>query len=187
MTQQATYLPIPKEKSDWVKSTIRDIPDFPKPGIVFKDLTTLMKNPDAFAYVIDVLAEKFAPLKPRYIAGIEARGFILGPTIAHKMHIGFIPIRKPGKLPHNVEKAVYDLEYGTDCVEIHVDAVDKGDRVIIIDDLLATGGTAEAASRLLKQVGAEVAGIGFVVELSFLNGRKKLPAGVETFSVIQYE
>jgi adenine phosphoribosyltransferase len=186
MTQQATYLPIPKEKAEWIKSTIRDIPDFPKPGIVFKDLTTLLKDKDAFAYVIDVLAEKFAPLKPRYIAGIEARGFILGPAIAHKMHIGFIPIRKPGKLPHKTEKAVYDLEYGSDSVEIHCDAVDAGDRVIIIDDLLATGGTAEAAYRLLQAVNAEIAGVGFVVELSFLNGRKKLPAGLEVFSVVQY-
>src|SRR6202035_2160311 len=106
---------------------------------------------------------------------------------AHKLKIGFIPIRKPGKLPHKVEKATYELEYGSDAVEIHADAVDKGDRVIIIDDLLATGGTAEAAYRLLKTVGADVAGMGFVVELSFLNGRKKLPSGAEVFSIIQYE
>lgn len=186
MTQQATYLPIPKEKAEWIKSTIRDIPDFPKPGIVFKDLTTLLRDKDAFAYVIDALSEKFVGTKPKYIAGIEARGFILGPAIAHKMHVGFIPIRKPGKLPHKVEKAVYELEYGSDSVEIHVDAVEKGDRVVVIDDLLATGGTAEAAYRLLKQVGAEVVGAGFVVELAFLNGRKKLPSGLEVFSVVEY-
>jgi adenine phosphoribosyltransferase len=187
MTQQASYLPISREKVEWLKTTIRDIPDFPKPGIVFKDMTTLLRNADAFKYTIDVLAEKFAAAKPKYIVGIEARGFILGSAIAHKLGIGFVPIRKPGKLPHKVEKAVYDLEYGSDCVEIHVDAVDKGDRVVLIDDLLATGGTAEAATRLVKMLGAEVVGIGFVVELSFLKGRQKLPAGVEVFSIIQYE
>ena len=186
MTQQTTYLPISRDKADWVKSVIRDIPDFPKPGIIFKDMTTLLKDPEAFAYVIDVLAEKFATLKPRYIVGIEARGFILGAAIAHKLKLGFIPIRKPGKLPHKVEKATYELEYGSDAVEIHADAVDKGDRVVIIDDLLATGGTAEAAYRLLKTVGADVAGMGFVVELAFLNGRKKLPNGPEIFSIIEY-
>lgn len=187
MTQSTSYLPLSREKVEWLKGTIRDIPDFPKPGIVFKDMTTLLKNAEAFTYTIDVLAEKFAAMKPKYIVGIEARGFVLGAAIAHKLKIGFIPIRKPNKLPHKVEKAVYDLEYGTDCVEIHVDAVDKGDRVILIDDLLATGGTAEAASRLLKTIGAEVVGIGFVVELSFLKGRAKMPAGTEVFSIIQYE
>ncbi|HEY9788999.1 MAG TPA: adenine phosphoribosyltransferase [Candidatus Obscuribacterales bacterium] len=187
MTQQASHLPISREKVEWLKSTIRDIPDFPKPGIVFKDMTTLLKDHAAYQYTIDVLAEKFAKLKPKYIVGIEARGFILGAAIAHKLNIGFIPIRKPGKLPHKVEKAVYDLEYGSDCVEIHADAVDKGDKVVLIDDLLATGGTAEAAARLLKILGAEVAGIGFVVELAFLKGRQKLPTGTEIFSIIQYE
>jgi adenine phosphoribosyltransferase len=187
MSNQATYLPISREKADWLKGTIRDIPDFPKPGIVFKDLTTLLKNKEAFKYVIDVLAEKFAPLKPDYIVGIEARGFILGPAIAHAIGVGFIPIRKPGKLPHKVEKAVYELEYGTDTVEIHADAVEKGDRVIVIDDLLATGGTAEAAYRLLKTIGADVVGIGFIIELAFLNGRKKLPSSAEVFSIISYD
>jgi adenine phosphoribosyltransferase len=187
MAQQVSYLPISREKIEWLKSTIRDIPDFPKPGILFKDITTLLKDKEAFAFVIDALAEKFAALKPKYIVGIEARGFVLGAAIAHKMGLGFVPIRKPGKLPHKTEKAVYELEYGTDCVEIHVDAVNKGDRCILIDDLLATGGTAEAASRLLKMIGADVAGIGFVVELAFLEGRKKMPAGIEVFSIIQYE
>ena len=187
MTHPTSYLPISREKVEWLKGTIRDIADFPKKGIVFKDLTTLLKNPQAFAYTVDVLCEKFAALKPQYVVGIEARGFVLGAAMAHKMGIGFVPIRKPGKLPHKVEKATYELEYGTDCVEIHSDAVNKGDRVVLIDDLLATGGTAEAASRLLKLIGADVVGIGFVVELGFLKGRQKLPTGTEIFSIIQYE
>lgn len=187
MTQQTSYLPISREKADWLKSTIRDIPDFPKKGIVFKDLTTLLKDKEAFAYTIDVLSEKFAALKPTYIAGIEARGFILGPAIAHKIGCGFIPIRKPGKLPHKTEKAVYELEYGSDCLEIHADAVDKGDRVVIIDDLLATGGTAEAAYRLLNTIGAEVIGLGFIIELTFLKGKAKLPASADVFSIIQFD
>jgi adenine phosphoribosyltransferase len=187
MTQSTSYLPLSREKVEWLKGTIRDIQDFPKPGIVFKDVTTLLKNKEAFAYTIDVMTEKFALLNPKYIVGIEARGFVLGAAIAHKMGVGFIPVRKPGKLPHKTEKAVYDLEYGTDCVEIHVDACDKGDRVVLIDDLLATGGTAEAASRLLKMIGADVVGIGFVVELAFLKGRQKMPANTEIFSIIQYE
>ncbi len=187
MTQQVTYLPLTRDKVEWVKSTIRDIPDFPKPGIVFKDLTTLLKDPKAFAYVIDVLAEKFANSNVKYIVGIESRGFILGSAIAHKLGLGFIPVRKPGKLPHKVETATYELEYGTDTLEIHIDAVERGERVLIIDDLLATGGTAEAAHRLLKSIGADVAGMGFVVELSFLKGRQKLPAGVEIFSIVEYE
>lgn len=187
MTQQTSYLPLTREKVEWVKSIIRDIPDFPKPGIIFKDMTTLLKHHEAFAYTIDVLAEKFAKSNVKYVVGIESRGFILGAAIAHKLGLGFIPVRKPGKLPHKVEKAVYELEYGSDCLEIHIDAVERGDRVVIIDDLLATGGTAEAAYRLLKTIGAEVAGMGFVVELAFLKGRAKLPGGVEVFSIVQYE
>lgn len=186
MTQQTSYLPLTRDKVDWIKSTIRDIPDFPKPGIIFKDMTTLLKNAEAFQYVIDVLSEKFAKSNVKYVVGIESRGFILGAAIAHKLGIGFIPVRKPGKLPHKVEKAVYELEYGTDTLEIHVDAVERGDRVVVIDDLLATGGTAEASLRLLKAIGAEVAGLGFVVELSFLKGRAKLPSGVEVFSIVDY-
>ena len=187
MTEQTSYLPISRDKVDWLKGTIRDIPDFPKPGIVFKDLTTLLKDKAAFRFTIDTLADKCAALKPEYISGIEARGFILGSAVAYKIGCGFIPIRKPGKLPHKVEKASYELEYGSDCVEVHIDAVDKGDRVVLLDDLLATGGTAEAAHRLLKTVGANVVGIGFIVELGFLKGRQKLPAGVDVFSIINYE
>lgn len=150
-------------------------------------MTTLLKNKEAFQFTINVLSEKFAALKPKYIVGIEARGFILGAAIAHQLDVGFIPIRKPGKLPHKTAKATYELEYGSDCVEIHTDALDKGDRVVLIDDLLATGGTADAASRLLNKIGADVLAIGFVVELTFLKGRQKLSSAREVFSIIQYE
>jgi adenine phosphoribosyltransferase len=187
MTQQTSHLPISREKVDWLKSTVRDIPDFPKPGIIFKDITPLLKNKETLDYIINTLAEHFAACKPKYIAGIEARGFILGASVAHKLNTGFIPIRKPGKLPYKTVKAVYELEYGTDSVEIHVDAVEKGDRVVIIDDLLATGGTAEAAYRLLKGVGADVVGIGFIIELAFLKGMNKLPTGIDIVSMIQYD
>lgn len=186
MAEQLTSSLITKEKSDWLKSKIRDIPDFPKPGIVFKDLTTLLKDAEAFAYTMEVLTEHYRKLKPDYIAGIEARGFILGPIIANKLGIGFIPIRKAGKLPYKVVKETYDLEYGTDCVEVHEDAVHKDARVVLVDDLLATGGTALAAHKLLTKVGAEVVSVGFVIELGFLNGRTRLPAGVEVISLLDY-
>ncbi|MBY0545671.1 MAG: adenine phosphoribosyltransferase [Candidatus Obscuribacterales bacterium] len=186
MAEQLTSSLITKEKSDWLKSKIRDIPDFPKPGIVFKDLTTLLKDAEAFAYTMEVLTEHYRKLKPDYIAGIEARGFILGPIIANKLAVGFIPIRKAGKLPHKVVKETYDLEYGTDSVEVHEDAVHMGARVVLVDDLLATGGTAVAAHKLLTKVGAEVISVGFVIELGFLNGRTRLPVGVEVLSLLEY-
>ena len=179
-------LPISKQKDEWLKSKIRDIPDFPKPGIVFKDLTTLFADAQAFAFVIDVLAERCRALKPDVIAGIEARGFVLAPTIAYKLGLGFVPIRKPGKLPHRVQKLQYDLEYGTDTIEIHSDAVSNSHRVVLIDDLLATGGTAGAARQLLEVLGANVVGVGFVVELGFLNGRAKLSGESDIFSIINY-
>lgn len=185
MTEQATN-PVSPEKAEWLKSKIRDIPDFPKPGIVFKDLTTLLKDRDAFGYVIDVFADVFSQMKPKYVAGIEARGFILGPAIAHKLNVGFIPVRKPGKLPARVVQQSYQLEYGTDTLEVHEDCVAKGDRVILIDDLLATGGTAAAAYSLLHKVGADVVSIGFVVELGFLGGRSKMPQGINVFSIIDF-
>jgi adenine phosphoribosyltransferase len=187
MTNPSNTAIIPAEKIQWLKGKIRDIPDFPKKGIVFKDLTTLLKDAEAFKYVVDVMAEKYALMKPDIIAGIEARGFMLAPAIAHRLNIGFIPIRKPGKLPHKVEKVVYQLEYGTDALEIHLDAASLGQRVVLVDDLLATGGTAAAAYQLLKTIGAEVVGIGFVVELDFLKGREKLAKSIDVFSVINYE
>ncbi|HEY9756130.1 MAG TPA: adenine phosphoribosyltransferase [Oculatellaceae cyanobacterium] len=179
-------LPLAAEKKVWIKEAIRDIPDFPKPGIIFKDLTPLLKDVPRFKFVIEALTEKCRQLKPDYIAGIEARGFLLGPTIAYELGIGFVPIRKPGKLPYKVQKLEYALEYGTDCVEVHADAVEAGQRVVVIDDLLATGGTADAARRLMAAVGGEVVGIGFIVELEFLSGRKKLGDGADIFSLISY-
>ena len=181
-------LPLSTEQSDWLKGTIRDVPDFPKPGIVFKDLTTLMKDPRAFSFVLNCLAAKCRELKPTVIVGIEARGFILAPAIAHQLDVGFVPVRKPGKLPWHTEKVSYDLEYGQDAIEVHKDAVGKTDRVIIIDDLLATGGTALAAKQLMSKLEAQVLACGFVVELDFLNGRDKVVAGdkTEIFSIIHF-
>ena len=181
-----SLLPLSQEKIDWLKSTIRDIPDFPKPGIIFKDLTTLLKDPEAFSFVIEVLAARFQPLQPDYIAGIEARGFILGAALAYRLGMGFLPIRKPGKLPYKVVRQSYQLEYGSDAVEIHVDAVAKGDKVVLIDDLLATGGTASASCELLAKIGAQLVGIGFVTELGFLSGRSKLPAEIDVYSMITF-
>lgn len=180
-------LPLKEEKAEWLKGKIRDIPDFPKPGIVFKDITTLMKDGEAFHFTLHALAAAASRHKPDVIAGIEARGFILAPAIADILGVGFVPIRKPGKLPYKVERVSYALEYGTDTIEIHVDAVDNGQRVVLIDDLLATGGTAQGASELLNKVGGQLVGIGFVVELGFLNGRSKLDSNAEIFSLLSYE
>lgn len=179
-------LPLSKEKEDWLKSTIRDIPDFPKPGIIFKDVTTLMKNGEAFHFTLHSLAQRVAKLNPDVIVGIEARGFMLAPAIADILGKGFVPIRKPGKLPYKVERVDYALEYGTDTIEIHVDAIEKGQRVVLIDDLLATGGTAQGAAQLIEKVGGELVGIGFVIELGFLDGRSKLAKGADIFSLINY-
>lgn len=179
-------LPLSQEKSDWLKSTIRDIPDFPKPGIIFKDITTLLKDPEAFGFAIDVICEQIRKHNVDYIVGIEARGFILGSVVAYNLKKGFIPIRKPNKLPYKVERVEYDLEYGKDSVEVHIDAASKGHKVALVDDLLATGGTAAAAYNLLTKLGAEVSTIGFITELGFLDGRKKLPANADVFSLITY-
>lgn len=179
-------LPLSKEKADWLTSKIRDIPDFPKPGILFKDVTTLMKDAKAFHFTLHAMAEHAATLKPDVIAGIEARGFILGPAIADILGVGFVPIRKPNKLPYKVERVTYDLEYGTDTIEMHIDAIDKGERVVLIDDLLATGGTANGASQLINKVGGNLVGIGFVVELGFLNGRAKLDKNADIFALLNF-
>lgn len=179
-------LPLMPEQEKWLKGLIRDVNDFPKPGIVFKDLTTLLKDGDALNFVMTVLADHCYKLKPDVIVGIEARGFIFAPTVAYMLDIGFVPIRKPGKLPYKVEKVSYDLEYGTDTIELHIDAIEKGQRVVLIDDLLATGGTALGAHKLLSAVGGEVVGTGFIVELGFLEGRKKLEKDTEVFSLLQF-
>lgn len=169
-----------------VKAKIRDVADFPKPGIIFKDITTAIKDPETFKRIIDFLTNEYKDAGIDYIAGIESRGFIFGAPLAYNLGAGLVIIRKPGKLPAAVEQVSYELEYGTDTVEIHSDAIEPGKKVLIIDDLLATGGTSGAACELVKKVGGDTAGIAFVVELSFLNGREKLPADIKVTSMVQY-
>lgn len=168
-----------------LKTLIRDIPDFPKPGILFRDITTLLANADGLKYTIDALAEACTPLAPDYIVGIESRGFMFGTPLACTMGIGFVPVRKPGKLPAAVHSAEYELEYGTDRLEVHQDAFHPGSRVLIVDDVIATGGTAAAVASLVAQTGSEVAGFAFVIELVGLNGRQKLPE-VPIITLVQY-
>jgi adenine phosphoribosyltransferase len=172
------------KKSD-LKKHIRDIPDFPKEGIIFKDITTLLKQKDAFRKSIDLLAKKFKKENIEYVVGVEARGFIFGSAIAYKLGAGFIPVRKKGKLPHKTKRITYDLEYGSDALEIHEDAVAAGSRVLIVDDLLATGGTIKAVCDLVKNQGAVIAGVAFLVELGFLKGKNKLK-DLPIYSVIKY-
>ena len=169
-----------------LKKLIREVPDFPKPGILFYDITTLLKDKCGFRAVIDALRQHYKPGDVDIVLGIEARGFIFAPALAYALGAGFVPVRKPKKLPAECVSVRYDLEYGTDCLEMHKDAIEPGARVLIVDDLLATGGTAAAATRMVKDVGAKVAGIGFVVELTFLNGRQKLD-GYDVFSLLQYD
>ena len=153
---------------------IRDVPDFPKPGILFKDITTLLKDPVAFAAAVDALAAPYRENPPDLIAAVEARGFIFAGAVAIKLGCGFVPMRKPGKLPAETVKLEYELEYGTDAIEVHRDAIGPGTRVVVMDDLLATGGTAAAAAGLVEQLGGTVAGISFLIELDFLKGRARL-------------
>jgi adenine phosphoribosyltransferase len=169
-----------------LKGLIREIPDFPKPGILFYDITTLLKNADGLRSVIDQITDHFRDKKVDTVVGIEARGFIFGPAIAYHLGAGFVPVRKPKKLPSEVESYSYDLEYGKDTLEIHRDAVGKGHNVIIADDLLATGGTAEAVVKLVERLGGNVAGLSFVIELEFLKGRERL-AGYDVFSLLKYQ
>ena len=169
-----------------LKRLIREVPDWPKPGILFYDLTTLLKDKRGFRALIDKLCEHYANKKIDVVAGIEARGFIFAPALAYHLGAGFVPVRKPKKLPAKTARVTYDLEYGTDSLEIHEDAAGAGQRVLICDDLLATGGTAAAAVKLVRGLGAEVVGTGFAVELTFLNGRSKL-TGLDVFSLIQYD
>ncbi len=170
-----------------LKLLVRDIPDFPKPGIMFRDITTLLSNPVGLRYTIDSLAEKTASfgLNANYIIGMESRGFIIGTPLAYKLGVGFIPVRKPGKLPGAVHSVEYDLEYGTDCLEVHQDALTPGSKVLIVDDLIATGGTASATAQLVQQIGCELVGFCFVIELKDLQGRDRLPS-VPIVSLIEY-
>ena len=172
------------KKSD-LKKHIRDVPDFPKEGIIFKDITTLLKDKDAFKKSIDLLAKKFKKEKIDLVVGVEARGFIFGAALAYKLNAGFIPIRKKGKLPSKTKSVTYELEYGTDVLEIHEDAINDKSRVLIIDDLLATGGTIQAAIELVKSQKAIIAGVAFLVELRFLKGKNKLK-DLPVYSVIKY-
>jgi adenine phosphoribosyltransferase len=166
-------------------SKIRDVPDFPKPGIVFKDIMPLLADPEALRETVDLLAEWIEPRKPDLILGAESRGFIMGGALAYKLGCGFVAARKPGKLPWRTVSAKYALEYGFDVLELHADAIKNGARVVIHDDLLATGGTAKAKIDLVEQLGGEVVGVAFVIELEFLNGRDKL-TGYDVFSLIKY-
>jgi adenine phosphoribosyltransferase len=169
-----------------LKKLIREVPDFPKRGILFYDITTLLKDKVGFATLIDALSEHYISSKIDVVLAIEARGFIFGPALAYRLNAGFVPIRKPGKLPAETVKWSYELEYGIDTLEIHKDAIRPGQRVIVVDDLLATGGTANACVQLAKSLGADIAGLGFVVELDFLHGRKKFE-GTEVFSLLHYD
>ncbi|MFQ5689947.1 MAG: adenine phosphoribosyltransferase [Gemmatimonadota bacterium] len=169
-----------------LKTHIRTIPDYPKPGILFYDITTLLKEPGGLRELLDGFAARYEGAAIDKVVGIESRGFVFGPHLAYRLHAGFIPIRKPGKLPARTHSASYELEYGTDQLEIHRDAVGAGERVLIVDDLIATGGTAAAAGRLVKTCGGQIAGFGFVIELTFLGGRKRLE-GYPVTSILQYD
>jgi adenine phosphoribosyltransferase len=170
-----------------LKSLIRDIPDFPKPGITFRDITTLLSNPEGLRYAIDTLTQKCkdAGLVPDYVVGMESRGFIFGTPLAYTLNAGFVPVRKSGKLPAAVHAVEYELEYGIDRLEIHQDAIDGRSRVLIVDDLIATGGTAKATAALLEKIGCQVLGFSFIIELTELEGRKKLP-DVPVIALVQY-
>ncbi|WP_373544003.1 adenine phosphoribosyltransferase [Chamaesiphon sp.] len=168
-----------------LKALIRDIPDFPKPGILFRDITTLLSDPAGLRYSIDTLASKIEDWQPEYIVGMESRGFIFGAALAYKLGIGFIPIRKPGKLPAAVWNVEYALEYGTDKLEIHQDAAPAGSRIAIVDDLIATGGTAAATAKLVREIGGDLVGCAFLIELDDLDGRSHLP-DVPIISLVHY-
>ena len=170
---------------DALKARIRNVPDFPKPGILFYDVTTLLRDPEGFKLSIDAMAEPYKDAGISLVVGIESRGFILGAAVADRIGAGFVPVRKVGKLPFTKIRVSYDLEYGTDSLEMHSDAVEKGQKVLIVDDLLATGGTARATVDLVRQLGGDIAGVAVLIELAGLNGRSKLP-GENVRAVLQY-
>jgi adenine phosphoribosyltransferase len=178
-------MPGDSDRNSGLKKLIREIPDFPKKGILFYDITTLLKDRSGFATLIDALSEHYLGKPIDLVLGIEARGFIFGPALAYRLNAGFVPVRKPNKLPAETARWSYQLEYGTDALEIHKDAIRPGQQVLIVDDLLATGGTADACVRLAQSLGARVAGLGFVIELEALGGRKKL-VGYDVFSLLRY-
>jgi len=172
--------------AEQLKELVRTVPDFPKPGSLFYDITTLLKDKAGFAQMIDALAAHYIGKEIDLVLGIEARGFIFGPALAYRLNAGFVPVRKPKKLPAKTARVSYELEYGTDALEIHLDAIEPGQRVIIVDDLLATGGTMQATVQLVRQLGGEIAGLGFAVELDFLKGREKFPE-YDVFSLLHYD
>ncbi|MEE2526449.1 adenine phosphoribosyltransferase [Hyphobacterium sp. HN65] len=173
---------------DFIKDAIRTIPDYPKPGIMFRDVTTMLKDARAFRAAIDAMVQPWAGAKIDKVAGIEARGFILGGAVAHQLSVGFTPVRKKGKLPGRTLEESYELEYGTDAVEIHADAIAETERVLLVDDLIATGGTADAAIKLLRRAGADVVGATFVIDLPDLGGSKRIEAlGVPCASLVSFE
>ena len=169
-----------------LKSLIREVPDFPKPGISFKDITTVIQDGPAFRYIIDQFEGHFRPARPDLVVGAESRGFILGAPLAYKLGTGFVLVRKPGKLPAEKERITYDLEYGQDSLEIHKDAIKPGQKVLIIDDLLATGGTISATAELVKRLGGVIVGFAFIIELDPLKGREKLK-GYDVLSLVHYD
>jgi len=171
--------------ADWLKRHIRDVADFPSPGVTFRDLTPLLDDPEAFRFTVDTLADHFAGRRVDAVVGVEARGFILAAPVAYRLGAGFVPVRKAGKLPWRTEFAEYALEYGVDRLELHADAVTEADAVVVIDDVIATGGTAQATVALLERLGATVVGLGFAVELTFLAGREKLE-GYDVMSLVTY-
>ncbi len=169
-----------------LKKIIREIPDFPKPGILFYDVTTLFKDPRGFRQAVDLLTERYRDRGVRKILGIESRGFILGPILEYNLGAGFVPVRKKGKLPAETLSVSYQLEYGTDTLEIHKDAVEPGEKVLVVDDLIATGGTAAATVQMVHELGGDLVGLAFLIELTFLNGRAKIPPDVDVFSLLKY-
>ena len=169
-----------------LKELVRTVPDFPKPGILFYDITTLLKDKAGFAKLIDAMAEHYIDRKVDLVLGIEARGFIFGPALAYRLNAGFVPVRKPKKLPAATVSVSYDLEYGSDSLEIHEDAIEAGERIVLVDDLLATGGTMEATVKLVRQLGGDIAGLAFAVELDFLKGRERFP-DMDVFSLLHYD
>src|SRR5580658_9290399 len=169
-----------------LKALVRTVPDFPKPGILFYDITTLLKDRTGFAKLIDMLAAHYLERKIDLVLGIEARGFIFGPALAYRLNAGFVPVRKPRKLPAPVARVTYDLEYGSDTLEIHRDAIAPGQRVLLVDDLLATGGTMEATLKLVHELGGQVVGLAFAIELDFLRGRERFKEH-DVFSLLHYD
>ncbi len=177
---------MPADTTEFLKSLVRTVPDFPKPGILFYDITTLLKDRRGLAELIDGLAAHYIADDVDLVLGVEARGFIFGPALAYRLNAGFVPVRKPKKLPAEVVRVSYDLEYGSDTLELHKDAIEPGQRVLLVDDLLATGGTMQATLKLVEQLGGKVAGLTFAVELNFLKGRDRFPEH-DVFSLLHYD